>query len=449
MNKILLFLFLCWMTPWAIPTVSGQQVMTLHDCMVYAVENSSKMKISREDISEARMARRQAILEVFTPNISAGTYANTNFGRTVDPETNTYKSLTSFNNGYMAGGSIMLFDGFSAVNNLRIKKTALKLGISQEQQTEDEICLATMEAYCNVLYCMEMTRVCDLFVKTARENHRLAVRQYELGQKSRADVVQAEADLADREFEQVNIKACWDDALLTLKDVMLWPLDQPLEIDPSIADADPDFTEGDLMPVGEMVDRSVSFLPKVVMARYRCEMARKEWRTVQYKLLPSLSLSGGWSTSYFTYEGINTAGFFSQFKGNRGEYIQLNLSIPIFGRLAGRSRVKQAKVAYRKAEIEYEQALRDVESDVERAVQDKTSARAAYIQARKRSRVQQEAYNLNKGRMARGLISPIEFQTASNSFFKSEAERLDAGLKYFLKKSIVTYYCGVNYLDQK
>ena len=85
-------------------------------------------------MEDAQVSRREAIIRAFTPQISAGTYAYSNFGRTVDPETNTYISTTSFNNGYSASGSIMLFNGFYAVNNMKIAKTAIKMGLSRQQQ---------------------------------------------------------------------------------------------------------------------------------------------------------------------------------------------------------------------------------------------------------------------------------------------------------------------------
>ena len=152
----------------------GQEVMTLKDCMQYAVENSAKMKLQQMDVDDARVARRDAILRVFTPEVSAGTYAYSNFGRSVDPETNTYVSTTSFNNGYQGGAGITLFDGFSAVNNMKVSKTALKMGIDQEELTRDEICLATMEAYYNVVYFEQLAQFLDSQVQTAQDALTLA-----------------------------------------------------------------------------------------------------------------------------------------------------------------------------------------------------------------------------------------------------------------------------------
>ena len=52
--------------------LQGQEVMTLKDCMEYAVSNSTKMRIQQADTRDAQMERRSAILEAFTPSVSAG-----------------------------------------------------------------------------------------------------------------------------------------------------------------------------------------------------------------------------------------------------------------------------------------------------------------------------------------------------------------------------------------
>ena len=41
------------------------------------------LEIQQMDVDDARVARRDAILRVFTPEVSAGTYAYSNFGRSV------------------------------------------------------------------------------------------------------------------------------------------------------------------------------------------------------------------------------------------------------------------------------------------------------------------------------------------------------------------------------
>ena len=98
--------------------------MNLKDCMRYAVEHSTKVRIQDANNRDAQIDRRDAILAAFTPQVNGSTYAYSNFGRSIDPETNTYSRTTSFHNGYSLSAGMTLFNGFQAVNNLKITKTA-------------------------------------------------------------------------------------------------------------------------------------------------------------------------------------------------------------------------------------------------------------------------------------------------------------------------------------
>ena len=436
-----LFIVLFGLAGWE---VAAQERLTLRQCMEIAVENSSKIKTQATEIDDARMERRTAILNTFIPQIAGGTGAAFSFGRAVDPETNTYRSITSFNNSYSVGGTLVLFDGFSAVNNLKISKTALKMGYTHEEQLREEIALATMEAFYNVMFNEELVEVMEGFVETAKNNLQLASRQKELGQKGYADVVQFEAELANREYDLVTARNNRDLALMTLKDIMLFPVDQELTIEADTKQI-PEITTPSY---GETAAIARQNQPSVLLAEGTMNNAYSKLNSAKWSLLPTLSVSGGWSTSYYSYDGQKTADFRSQFKGNRGEFVQFNLSIPIFGGLIRHAQIAKAKHACKRAEIEYKQTLHDVEQEVARAILEYEGAAKALTQAEKRASVQEEAYRLNQSKLERGLISPLEFQTASNQYLKSRAERMDALLKYRLKQSVIRYYQGESYMDQ-
>ena len=432
-------------------TPDTARVWTLRDCMEYAVSNSTQIRIQQANMDDERIARRDAILNAFTPSVEAGAAVYSNFGRAVDPETNTYISTTSFNNAYSVSAGITLFNGFQAVNRLRITKTSVAMGVSEEQRIKDNICLSTMQAYCNVVYYSRLAEILAEQVETARESLHTARRQEELGQKGYADVVQMEAELAEMEYKQISAENSRKDALLTLKDVMFWPIGEELNIDLSMADGAgylPDTTSDP----GTIVENAKATLPEVFIARGTMENARLELRTARWQLAPSLSLSGGWSTSYYTYPGradYTPDPFRTQFVNNGGEYLQLTLSFPIFDRLSRHSNIASKRNAYRRSAAEYEQKVREVEAEVMRAIQDRDGASAAYMQAERMAEVQQEAYRLNMRKLEQGLISPIEFRTASESYLTAMAERLNSLLQYNIKKAVVSYYDGIPYLDQQ
>ncbi len=421
----------------------GQKVMTLRDCMEYAISNSTKVRIQQAAIGDAQIDRRDAALALFTPQINAQTYAYYNFGRSIDPQTNTYINTTSFHNNYGVSAGFDLFNGFQAVNNYRISKTGMQIAASQEEQVEADICLAVMEAYYNVVYFKRLVDVFEEQVAVAEQALKKARRQEELGQKGHADVIQMEADLADRKYDLTDTYNMYENQRMTLADLMFWPMDEELVIDTSLP-----VWQLDPVATGEVVDFALEHNPGIRIATWQELNAQRELKTAQWQVLPTIGLYAGWSTSYYTYQNKATSPFWNQFRNNGGEYVQISLSIPIWNRLSKASRISRKRHALEKATAELDQKRRDVESEVRRAILDRDGSATAYQQALRKAEVQAEAYNLNLKKLEQGLISPLEFQTAYNNYLKAQADEMNSLFKYLIKQAVVKYYNGIDYIKQ-
>lgn len=422
---------------------AGGSRMTLRDCLQWAVSNSTRIRICEADRDDARLNRRDALLRAVTPQVNASTYAYYNFGRSIDPQTNTYFTQTSFHNNYSISAGFDLFDGFEAVNNYRISKTSLSMSDSEQQSAEADICLAVMEAYYNVVYYTQLSDIYSKMVDEAKAKLTLASRQEELGLKGHADVVQIQADLAQREYELIEMRNRLLSEKMNLEDLMFWPVDTPLEIDTEVPlpEAAPTREE-------DIVESALRLNPQMSIARGKVDNARLQLSTAKWQVLPTLGLYAGWNTSYYTYMSGNTDPFATQFRNNGGQYIELALSIPLWDRMARSSRISKGKNALRRAEAQLDENTRKITSEVHRAVQDMNGQEASYIQARRLSEVQQEAFALNGRKLEEGLISPLEFQTASNNYLKAKADEMGSLLKFLIKQSVVKYYSGIPYQDQ-
>ena len=422
---------------------SGQTTMSLKECMEYAISNSTKIRIQQAASGDAQLDRRDAALALFTPQISAQTYAYYNFGRSIDPQTNTYFNTTSFHNNYGVSAGYDLFDGFKAVNNYKISKTGMLIADSQEKQVEADICLAVMEAYYNVVYYKRLCDVYDEQVSAAGQALAKAKRQEELGQKGHADVIQMEADLADRQYDLTNTYNMYISQKMTLTDLMFWPVDEELNIDTSMPvwEIEPVSTES-------VVDFALENNPGIRIASLQQQNAMRQLNSAKWQLLPTIGLYAGWSTSYYTYQGSATESFANQFRNNGGEYLEVSLQIPIWNRLSKHSVIKRRQNTLDKATAELEQKRRDVESEVRRAIQDRDGSATAYLQAQRKAEVQEEAYTLNLKKLEQGLISPLEFQTANNNYLKAQADEMNSLFKYLIKQAVVRYYNGVEYVNQ-
>ena len=252
-----------------------------------------------------------------------------------------------------------------------------------------------------------------------------------------------EADLADRNYELINTRNIYEQQRMTLADLMFWPMDEELAVDTSI----PELQE-EPVAANAVVDFAMEHNPEVRIAGWQQLNAKRQLNTAKWQLLPSIGLYAGWSTSYYTYQGSETASFANQFKNNGGEYVEVSLQIPIWNRLSRHSAIKRREHALDKATAELDQKRREVESEVRRAIQDRDGSATAYQQAQRKAEVQAEAYTLNLKKLEQGLISPLEFQTANNNFLKAQADEMNSLFKYLIKQAVVRYYNGVEYVNQ-
>ena len=329
------------------------------------------------------------------------------------------------------------------IDQIKRLKVPSVLVINKIDTVEKSQLLAVMEAYYNVVYYKRLSDVYEEQVAVAEQALTKAKRQEELGQKGHADVIQMEADLADRQYDLTNTWNIYQSQKMTLADLMFWPVDEELVIDTSMPvwQVEPVATES-------VVDFALEHNPDIQIASWQELNAKRELNTAKWSLLPTVGLYAGWSTSYYTYQGSTTNPFWNQFKNNGGEYVELSLSIPIWNRMSKHSAISRKQHALDKATAELDQKRRDVESEVRRAIQDRDGAATAYQQAQRKAEVQAEAYTLNLKKLQQGLISPLEFQTANNNYLKAQADEMNSLFKYLIKQAVVRDYNGVEYVNQ-
>lgn len=426
-------------------------VMTLHDCMEYAVSNSTRMRIQAADRSDEQIARRDAILQAFLPSISAGVSGSSNFGRAIDPETNVYINKTSLSNGYSLSGSMTLFNGFSAVNNIRISATLSKMGLSQERIAQDQLCLAVMEAFYNVLYFSKMCDYMETQAQAVVRELRKAEIQEQTGQKGYADLVQMRANQASREQSLVNARNQRESAMLTLKDLMFWPVSNPLSIDTSSVEKSGASIYPHMDGVEAITEYALVNNPQMLLADGKLRNARLSLNNARWRYAPSVSLSGGWSTGVYAYPGnggATTLPFAKQFTNNMGSYLGLSIHVPIFNGLSLASGVQRSRNALNRAQAEYDQKKRDIENEVARAVNERDAAEASYVAADRNVEFQKEAFDLNSRKFEQGMLSGIDYQTSSAQYLEAESSRLNALFQYYIKSAVVRNYNGEAYLNQ-
>lgn len=447
MKKILIIIFLLSLS--FIKLFCQESSWSLRDCMMYAIENSTKAKIQATTNDDKKIDNREAYLN-WIPTISGSSSAYSNFGHYIDPETNLYTNTGSFSNSYSVSASYTIFDGFAVVNNYRISKIAMLSGVQEYQQVKDNLCLQIVQAYYNVLYSIEMVKITKEQLDESLKSIKRTKVMEEMGMKGQADLLMVEAQAATNDYNFVKEENTLSQAILTLKTLMSYPLGESLNIDTNIVRIIDPFFEKE--SPDSILNSAKSYLPSLMIADYNLSMAKLNYQTAKYRILPNVYASGGVSSGFVTALGStsSTASPFSQqMKDRLNEQVGIGISIPIFTSLGRWNKKSKMKNAMLRAQYQKDQTLQEVESEIQKAYQEMEGAAKQYVQAEKRAKATELAYRASVKKYDEGLISVIELQTSSNQLLISKAEKMNTMFTYLLKSKIVEYYKGIPYLDQE
>ena len=414
-------------------TAIGQEAWTVERCMKFAVEHNHEVNIQALQLDNLRADRVRAV-GAFLPSAGASIGGQYNFGRAIDPETNTYTNVNTFYNGYQVYAALPVFDGFSRLHALRAARASVLMGQSLLRQQQDETALAVLQAYTSALYyqgtiamAREKVEETALLLKQTRLLE-------EVGRKSAADVAQVESQAAEAEYHLTQQQNLYESASLELKKVMAWPLASDLVIDADVS----------ALPPTDSVDYSLS--PRhasLEASRLQTDVARHEWHQARSALYPSVSLNVGMSTTYYKTLRSSTATPFSeQFRNNRGEYIGATLSIPLFNRLQSVNGIRRARNNYRIACETYKEKQLELEKLSREAWQDWHAYRTQTTQMVHKVEADSIAYQLTKRQFEEGLSTAIDLRSTSAQLLQSKATLLQCRLMAMVKEKLVRYYKG-------
>lgn len=174
-------------------------------CMQYAADHGHAVRQQRFALDDSHAARTQAI-GAFLPSVYGSISGQMNFGRAIDPETNTYTDVSTLYNGYGLQASLDIFDGLQRYNELRMAKANVAMGRSALTAEKDDVALKVYKAYMDLVYCLGAIEQ----VEKKRDESRALLHQTdvmaEVGQKSDADVAQMRATLAADEYELTHMR---------------------------------------------------------------------------------------------------------------------------------------------------------------------------------------------------------------------------------------------------
>ena len=429
------------MTVWlAMASLSslGQQRWTMDQCVAYAVTHATEVQLQQVETERRTADSRLAMLGLL-PTVQAQVSGQYSWGRNIDPETNTYNNVTTFNNYYQLYASLPIFDGGQTLRAFRQARLSKANSATAMQKVREEKAIDVMSKYVEAVYA---ERSIGLAAEKLADSQALLYktrRMYELGVKSRPDVAQMESQVAEDDYNLLHQRHTARLAMLTLKQAMNFPATDSMSLDTIINT--PLLSEA---PVQATVTAYEQWAPSVKNADYTVKNARMTWLSQRAELWPSLYLNAGVSTNY--YKNLSQTGGFQsfgpQFKNNLGEYVAVTLSLPLFVPSMMRS-ARRAKAAYQTAVVEAAATRRKVADGVTQAIYDRDGYAREVVSMERKLQSDSLAYHLSRRKYEEGMLSTFDLHTAAQTLIESRIRLLQMRMMLVMKDKLVNYYKGM------
>lgn len=427
-------------------SIFAQKEWSLHDCIEFALENNLKLT-DFKFISDSREESLKQSFRSLLPEISAYSDLSVQFGRSIDPSSNTYINTDFFSNNYRIEGTVDIFQGLKKIKSIQAAK--LLFAASQNDVLHQKYMLAfeIMSAFFDVLYFDELLAINQAQLKISKDNLNLVNRNLELGILAGADVLEAKSTLlADSLLVTQSINSLTD-AQFNLAQKMNLDSEELITLDKVSVEqfmaAEPNLSRNSLDSVYNIAK---SFIPDIKSSELRVYAAEKDVQVARSDLYPTVSLFGGYGTGYFETivdpEG-ETIPFNNQIKDNAKQLVGLSVNIPIFSGWSRKSNMQQKKIEMLTELNGLKQKKQELRQIIQRLILEQNALKREIKVSKLNIEAQDLAFLTAQKKYEKGLIDILEFYQAKNNYSKSLTENLLIKFNYAVNKTTMQFYNGM------
>ena len=411
---------------------------SLSDCISYALEHNLTVRQSALAVEQREVELNTAQMSRL-PSLSASASENLSFGRGLTAD-NTYSNANTTSTSFNLGSSVPIFQGFEINNSIKLGKLNLEAATVDLEKARDDIRVAVAQAYVQILYDQELLRVAQEQSKHDEELLKQIQERERAGKVSSAEVSAQQATLA--QSRQSEIQADGNLRLAVLELTQLLELESPegfAVVSPEVGDV----SKVLLMRPEAIFTDAVSVKPAVESAQLGVDYAELSIKKAKGAYLPSLSLSGGIGTDFYTTSKFTPDPFWNQLKNNFSQYVGLNLSIPIFNRFSTRNNVRNAEINYRGQQLNLENVKKSLYKEIQQAYYNAVNAQARYDGSRQSAESARMHYELTEEKYTVGKAGIADYNDARNSWLRAESEHIQARYQCLYQTKLLDFYRGL------
>ncbi len=407
----------------ALKAQEESQKWTLRSCLDYAIENNIQLKKSRINELSGLEDTERAKAQLF-PSLSASvTQGYVNY-----PSSDVDKN-NSYSGNYSINANWTVFDGGQRNKAIKQQKLQNEMDKLSTEQGADDIQIAIVQTYMQVLYAMESVRINENTVETSKAQRDRAEELYKAGSISLVDFSQLESQYSTDKHQLVVAQTSLDNYKLQLKQLLELDITQDIEL--SLSDIEETWVLAPLPDKQVIYTTSLAVMPQIKSSELSLENAELEKQKAKASYWPTISMNAGVGTGHLS--GTNYS-FGNKIWNNFNESFGITIKIPIFTNRENKTAYNKAKLAITTSQLELINSQKELLKTVEGIYLDATSAQSQYLSAKERLSYVQQSFKLTEEQFFLGMKNTLEMLTEKNNLLSAQQEVLQS--KYMAIMSI-------------
>ena len=417
---------------------SAQKAWSLRECCDYAIEHSIPIK-------QQENQRRQQEVQLSTsrnsrlPDVSASLNQNFSFGRGLTAD-NTYSNTNTSSTSLQLGASMPLFTGFQIPNQIKLNQLNLEAATADLEKAKDDIRMKVAQAYVQILYDMEISEVAHRQIAIDSMQVERLQAFVKNGKASESELSQQRATLANSRLLATQADNNTRLAILTLTQLLELPTPDGFSVvRPELADVSADIASA--IPSPDIIyAEALGIKPEIAAQQLKLKGTEHNIKIARAGYYPTLSLSGGMGTNYYTTSGFKSDNFSTQLKNNFSQYIGLNLNIPIFNRFQTRNSIRTAKIQRENQQLQLDNTKKTLYQEIQKVYYNALNALSKEQSSLVAVKNTQTAFNLMQAKYENGKATITEFNESKNTYLKSESELVQARYENLYQHALLEFY---------
>ena len=437
--KVLLVLFTIH---YSLFTASAQpKLWSLRECCDYAVEHNISIKQQQNQCRQQEIQLSTA-KNSRLPDLSGSVGQNFSFGRGLTAQ-NTYSNTNTSSTSFSLGTSVPLFTGFQIPNQIKLNQLNLEAATADLEKAKNDIRMQVAQAYVQILYDMEISEVAHRQI--AIDSAQVARLQafVDNGKASEAELSQQRATLASSRLTATQADNNTRLAILSLTQLLELPTPEGFAIvKPSTDDIERLGVLGNIVTPDQIYADALGVKPEIVSQQLKLKGTEHNIKIAQAGYYPTLSLSGGLGTNYYTTSGFKSDAFGTQLKNNFSQYIGLNLNVPIFNRFQTRNSIRTAKIEQENQQLALDNTKKTLYKDIQQVYYNALNAQTKEKSSEEAVKSSKDAFTLMQAKYENGKATITEFNESKNNYLKSESDLVQARYENLYQQALIDFYRG-------